>query len=88
MTKHHPDGVFNLDHFEHEVLECKKDSLCFVIKMKGNDQEFTFKCPSTKDLFIWKGAISSRIHQSQGFEYKRSAEGIESPWKYDNITEE
>jgi len=88
MTKHHPDGVFNFDHFQHELFQSEKNTLNFIIKMKGNNQEFEFNCPNSKDLMIWKGAINSQIFNSKGHELQRSACGIESPWKYDNISEE
>jgi hypothetical protein len=89
MTKHHPDGVLNFDYFEHDCQPCKLDpKFCFTITMRGKDQEFTFKCPSPKDLIQWKSAIASQIMLSEGKKQRKSALDINDPWKYDNISED
>ena len=43
MSKHHPDGVLNFDHFHYILNTLNTDPCVFMIKMNGDEHEFVFK---------------------------------------------
>jgi hypothetical protein len=58
MSKHHPDGVLNFDHFEHQIFQSMQDQCKFQIQMAGNDHEFVFKAETKEVAIEWMHHIN------------------------------
>ena len=55
--------------------------------MVGDDHEFIFKAKTPESAREWTNEINAHLQHSQGHRMKKMADGIEEPWKYDNISE-
>ena len=83
-------SVFNFDHFEYTLVvspEQKAEGLSFDIKIKGQDTVFTFKAETKKEAKNWIREIKRHLQHSAGIIYGHSAEGLDQPWRWENISE-
>lgn len=59
----------------------------FQMKMTGIDKEFVFRTKSELETQDWMKSIHEHLEHSNGKLLNKTAHGIDTPWKYDNISE-
>ena len=78
------------DEYIHKIYDVEQvqSGLYFNLKIEGiENQTFQFRAKSKSKAEKWVNEIKLHIKYSEGKKHKRSAEGLEFPWIYDNIGE-
>jgi hypothetical protein len=86
-----PQGVINFDNFSCflENVDGDKSGLQFAIGFNGNQsRKLVFKCSNKEEANSWRTEIQRHIDNSLGKKYSKSAENVNKPWRFDNISEE
>ena len=83
-----PQGVFNFDFFNCEIVDNDKTGLQFGINITGVEKRtIVFKASSVCECEAWKDELNRHIENSEGRKNNKTAENISKPWRFDNITE-
>ena len=81
-------GCINFEFYEVILEKSDKDPCCFNLKIVGQEaRNFQFKAATVESAMSWQTEILRHIGQSDGFLKRRSAIGLNLPWRFDNMSE-